>query len=58
MMITWDDLYDEFCKKFPNLCKNAVRYVPNGYMSIIVYFKDGSKAVYDSSTQRTRMMAV
>ncbi len=42
--ITWNDIYDEFRKKFPKRSKAAVRYAPYGYMSIMVYFSDGSMA--------------
>ncbi len=55
--ITWNDIYDEFRKKFPKRSKAAVRYAPYGYMSIMVYFSDGSKMVYDSMAGRGRLIA-
>lgn len=55
--ITWNDIYEEFRKKFPKLSKAAVRHVPYGYMSILIYFSDGSKMVYDSATGRGKPIA-
>lgn len=55
--ITWNDIYEEFRKKFPQMSKTAIRYAPYGYMSILVYFSDGSKLVYDSMDGRGRLIA-
>lgn len=58
--MTYRDIYDEFCKKFPNAevddYRPAVemhipqlsRYIPN---AIIAWLKDGSKVIYISENK-------
>ncbi len=53
--MTYSDIYEEFCKKFPNAkvrdyrpaakmyIPQLSRYIPN---AIIVWLKDGSKVIY------------
>ncbi len=45
--ITWHDIYKDFKSRLPNLSKGATYWKPSGYLSIIVYFEDGSQMTYD-----------
>lgn len=54
--ITWYEIYQDFRRRFPRLSKDAARYQPNGYLSILVYFRDGTKLVYDYMEQRGRLI--
>ena len=54
--VTWLEIYQDFQRRFPRLSKNAARYPPNGYLSILVYFMDGTKMVYDYMEQRGRLI--
>ncbi len=54
--ITWLEIYQDFQRRFPTLSKNAVQYRANGYMSILVYFADGSQMVYDYMAQRGKLI--
>lgn len=54
--ITWYEIYQDFQRRFPRLSKDAARYQPNGYLSILVFFRDGTKLVYDYMEQRGRLI--
>ncbi len=54
--ITWLDIYRDFKKHFPTLSKDAVHYQANGYLSILVYFGDGSRMVYDYMEQSGKLI--
>ena len=45
--ITWKELYSEFRKTYPTLSKLAVWYRPQDWMTILIYFSDGTKIKYD-----------
>lgn len=45
--ISWENLYENFKSIYPRLSRSSVYFRPSGYMSIIVYFEDGMKMVYD-----------
>ncbi len=45
--ITFTDIYKDFKKRFPNLSKKTEDWRPNGYLSILIFFKDSSEMVYD-----------
>lgn len=45
--ITWNDIYKDFKIRLPNLSKRATYWKPRGYLSITVYFEDGSQMAYD-----------
>lgn len=49
---SWNEMYRNFKSLYPNLCKKAVDYRPYGYMTIIVWFNDGTKMKYDDSNKR------
>lgn len=54
--IAWYEIYQDFQRRFPRLSKDAARYQPNGYLSILVYLRDGTKLVYDYMEQRGRLI--
>lgn len=54
--ITWSDIYSEFRTVFPRLSHKAVYYEPFGYMTISVYFSDGSKMIYDAVMKKGRLI--
>jgi hypothetical protein len=45
--ITWNDVYKDFKIRLPNLSKKVTYWKPRDYLSITVYFEDGSQMVYD-----------
>ena len=45
--ISWDSLYENFKSIYPRLSRSSVYFRPFGYMSILVYFEDGMRMVYD-----------
>lgn len=45
--ITFMDIYRDFRNRFPNLAKRTEDWRPNGYLSILIFFKDHSEMVYD-----------
>lgn len=54
--VTWLEIYRDFQSRFPRLSKKAVHFQANGYMSIIVYFIDGTTMVYDYMEQRGKLI--
>lgn len=54
--ITWFEIYQDFQRRFPRLSKNAAYYQPNGFLSILVYFVDGTKIIYNYMEQRGRLI--
>ena len=45
--ISWESLYENFKSIYPRLSRSSVYFRPFGYMSIVVYFENGMKMVYD-----------
>lgn len=52
----WSEIYESFQSIYPNLKKEAVGYRPHGYMSILVYFPDGLRMVYNEVERRARFV--
>lgn len=50
----WAEIYDSFQSLYPSLKKKAVGYCPYSYMSILVYFPDGLRMVYNQIEQRAK----
>lgn len=55
---TWKEIFERFKSIYPNLSKNVLDYRPGGYLKIEVWFKDGSKLVYDDVEKRARWVKV
>lgn len=60
MNLTYGDIFDEFCKKFPNaevddfrpVAPIHVPEIPNGMAkSIVIWLKDGSRLIYTTKEQ-------
>ena len=45
--ISWESLYENFKSIYPRVSRSSVYFRPFGYMSIVVYFVDGMRMVYD-----------
>lgn len=45
--VTFTDVYKDFKARLPNLSKGVSYWQPNGYLSIRIFFRDGSQMVYD-----------
>lgn len=54
--VTWKDIFNNFKTVYPNLSKGVADYRPYDYMSIIVYFKDGSQMIYDDVRKRGKLI--
>lgn len=50
------EMYDNFKSLYPNLSKSAIGYRPYGYSTIVVWFDDGSKMMYDDVKKQGRWM--
>lgn len=44
--ITWTTIYNDFKRRHPNLRKDVTYWCPLDYLTIELYFKDGSKGKY------------
>lgn len=54
--VSWRDIFDNFKTVYPTLSKNARDFRPHDYMSIIVYFRDGSQMIYDDVRKRGKLI--
>ena len=45
--VKFKDIYDDFKIRMPNLSKKVEHWRPNGYLSIWIFFRDGSQMIYD-----------
>lgn len=57
--ITWGTIYNDFKALYPNLSKNVVDYRPyvERYMTIVIWFNDGSKMLYNYDTKRATLLS-
>lgn len=55
--ISWESLYENFKSIYPRLSRSSVYFRPFGYMSIVVYFEDGMKMVYDDLRKQAHITA-
>ena len=53
----WSEIYENFQSLYPNLKKEAIGYHPHGYMSILVYFPNGLRMVYNEIERRAKFVA-
>lgn len=53
--ISWESLYENFKSIYPRLSRSSVYFRPFGYMSILVYFEDGMRMVYDDLRKQAHM---
>ena len=55
--VTWDTVFKDFKRRHPNLAKMVTRYRPYKFLTILIYFCDGSKMAYDFSVSSGRFVA-
>jgi hypothetical protein len=48
----WQEVFDDFCTRFPNLHREAVWWRPHDYMTILIYFEDGRKGTYEGLSRK------
>lgn len=53
----WSEMYKSFQSLYPKLTKKAIGYRPYGYMSILVYFSDGLRMVYNEIDRRAKFVS-
>ena len=49
--------YENFKSIYPRLSRSSIYFRPFGYMSIVVYFEDGMKMVYDDLRKQAYITA-
>lgn len=54
--ISWESLYENFKSIYPRLSRSSVCFRPFKYMSIVVYFEDGMKMVYDDLGKKAHII--
>lgn len=55
--ISWESLYENFKSIYPRLSRSSVYFRPFGYMSIVVYFENRMKMVYDDLRKQAYITA-
>lgn len=54
--VTWGDIYKQFRATHPRLKNEVMDYRPYDFMTIILWFKDGSKMTYNGMTEECRFI--
>lgn len=54
---TWQDVFNSFKAKYPNLSAKAVNYRPYDFMAIEVFLRDGQKVIYSGVQGRAKIAA-
>lgn len=54
--VTWLEIYQDFQMRFPRLSKTVSGYQPNGYLSILVYFLDGTEMIYNYMERKGQLI--
>lgn len=54
--VTWKDIFNNFKTVYTNLSKGVADYRPYDYMTIVVYFRDGSQMIYDDVRKRGKLI--
>ena len=54
--ITWQKIYEDFKAQYPKMCKKVVHWQPHDYATIILYFNDGKKKLYNYDTREVTSM--
>ncbi len=52
---SWREIYNNFKVIYPKLSKKSTYFCPHKYMSILIYFTDGTKMVYDDVRKQARL---
>ena len=45
--VTWENIWQDFKRRHPRLCKEVVDWRPYDYLKIKLWMKDGRKIIYD-----------
>lgn len=50
--ITWQSVYDDFKKRYPNFKKQVMHWQPYDFLTIMLYLDDGNKCIYNYTDHR------
>ena len=48
--ITWDDIYKDFKRTHPNRSEGVMGFRPYGFATILLYFPNGKRMLYNHDT--------
>lgn len=54
--ITWNNIYKDLKKHFPNTYKRTTYWHPHDYATIEIYLEDGSKALYNFDSKKVTFL--
>lgn len=57
MKTTWQDVFNSFKAKYPNLSAKAVDYRPYDFMTIEVRLQNGQKVIYSGVQGQAKIAA-
>ena len=49
---TWKKVYEDFKERYPSKRKEVIYWHPHDVATIMLYFKDGSKHLYNFDTKK------
>ena len=50
--VRWEDIYKDFKNRHPRLAKSATYWLPYAYATVIIFFKGGSRGIYNYDEQK------
>ena len=50
--ITWNDIFNDFKLKHPEMAENVVKFRPFAYHEILIFYEDGKKFTYSYDTKK------
>lgn len=54
--VTWDQIYEDFKCRYPNLSKTVMRWQPFDFATIKLWTNDEMRIIYDYDLQRIIFM--
>lgn len=50
--VTWEKIFGQFRRSFPNLSKGVIHWIPYNYGTILIFLADGRKATYEYDSNK------
>ena len=49
--ITWKKVFEDFKERWPSLRRKVIHWQPYNYATIIIYFAEGERSLYNYDTK-------
>lgn len=55
-LISWRQIFNEFCSVYPSIAKNVSRWYPSGHLELTIKLNDGTTIIYDYTSKRSSVI--